>query len=72
MKEKEIIDAAKKEPNQSKPAREMSNKWGIEVRIVNTLLKQAFGTIPLMLLCHFTSVPMGGIISRFDGSTQMC
>ena len=28
---KEIIDAAKKEPNQSKLAREMSKKWGIEV-----------------------------------------
>ena len=29
---KEIIDAAKKEPNQSKLAREMSKKWGIEVK----------------------------------------
>ena len=28
---KKIIDAAKKEPNQSKLAREMSKKWGIEV-----------------------------------------
>ena len=33
MKEKkEIIDDAKKEPNQSKLAREMSKKWGIEVK----------------------------------------
>ena len=31
LKQKEIIDAAKKEPNQSKLAREMSKKWGIEV-----------------------------------------
>ena len=29
---KEIIDAAKKKPNQSKLAREMSKKWGIEVK----------------------------------------
>ena len=29
---KEIIDAAKKEPNQSKLAREMNKKWGIEVK----------------------------------------
>ena len=29
---KEIIDAAKKEPNQSKLAWEMSKKWGIEVK----------------------------------------
>ena len=29
---KEIIDAAKKEPNQSKLAREMSKNWGIEVK----------------------------------------
>ena len=29
---KEIIDAAKKEPNQSKLARKMSKKWGIEVK----------------------------------------
>ena len=29
---KEIIDAAKKEPNQSKLAREMSKKWGTEVK----------------------------------------
>ena len=29
---KEIIGAAKKEPNQSKLAREMSKKWGIEVK----------------------------------------
>ena len=29
---KEIIHAAKKEPNQSKLAREMSKKWGIEVK----------------------------------------
>ncbi|CAI9731735.1 Hypothetical predicted protein [Octopus vulgaris] len=31
-KEKKIIDAAKNEPNQSKLAREMSKKWGIEVK----------------------------------------
>ena len=29
---KEFIDATKKEPNQSKPSREMSKKWGIEVK----------------------------------------
>ena len=29
---KEIIDAAKKKLNQSKPAREMSKKWGIKVK----------------------------------------
>ena len=29
---KEIPDATKKEPNQSKPAREISKKWGIEVK----------------------------------------
>lgn len=29
---KEIIDAAKKEPNQSKLAREMSKKWGVEIK----------------------------------------
>ena len=29
---KEIIDAANKEPNQSKLAREMSKKWGIKVK----------------------------------------
>ena len=32
LKEKKIIDAAKKEPNQSKLAREMSKKWGIKVK----------------------------------------
>nr|XP_039266303.1 tigger transposable element-derived protein 4-like [Styela clava] len=33
LKEKEeIIDSAKKEPNQSKLAREMSKEWGIEVK----------------------------------------
>ena len=31
-KKKEIIDAAKKELNQSKLGREMSKKWGIEVK----------------------------------------
>ena len=29
---KEMIDAAKKEPNQSKLAREIRKKWGIEVK----------------------------------------
>ena len=32
IKEKEIIDATKKEPSQSKLAREMSKKWGIKVK----------------------------------------
>ena len=32
LKEKEIIDVAKKEPNRSKLAREISKKWGIEVK----------------------------------------
>ena len=32
LKEKEIIDAAKNELNQSKLAREMSKKWVIEVK----------------------------------------
>ena len=32
MKEKKIIDAAKNEPNHSKLAREMSKKWGKEVK----------------------------------------
>ena len=45
---KEIIDAAKKEPNQSKVAREMSKKWGIEVKrttIMGILSKKdAIGT----------------------------
>ena len=39
LKEKEIIDAAK-EPNQSKLAREMSKKWGIEVK--KTTVKEIF------------------------------
>ena len=29
-------------------------------------IKKTFVTMPLSLLCHFTSVPMGGIVSRFD------
>ena len=29
---KEIIDAAKRKPNQSKLAREISKKWGVEVK----------------------------------------
>ena len=32
LKEKEIINIAKKEPNQTKMAREISKKWGIEVK----------------------------------------
>ena len=32
LKEKEIIDAAKKEPNQCKLAKEMSKKWSVEVK----------------------------------------
>ena len=32
---KEIIDAAKKEPNQSKLTKEMSKNWGIKVKRTN-------------------------------------
>ena len=35
---KKIVDAAKKEPNQSKLAREISKKWGIEV--TRTIVKK--------------------------------
>ena len=39
---KEIIDAVKKEPNQSKLAREISKKWGVEVKriTVNEILSK--------------------------------
>ena len=33
--------------------------------VANSCYYATLATMPLLLLCHFTSVPMAGIISRF-------